>query len=150
MHSDPGEFLIGASLSILAYLILFILMKRFTQLMTPTVVKVMKYILALFIVAIIGSGTVNYLTYWSLPQSFQQGFKLIENHQRVTSQIGKVYGYSYAETDMPEPMDNPAELILTLNGTKGDMYMEVVLVKNEDTKDWSIFEFRKDSLIQDK
>jgi len=148
MMRTPLEFLTGVITSALIFLVIFVLIKKFTRLITPKVMRVMKDLLAFYILAIIGSGVGQYLIVWSLPQPLQQGFRLIEKHSRVTSQIGEVYGYSYLRSSIPQPEDDPARIIITLNGTKADIYLDILVTKDKNTKKWHLLEFKKDSLVQ--
>ncbi len=148
MHSTPIEFVTGVIITTLIYALIFLAVKRVAKLITPVFTKVMKYLVVLYAIAVLGSAFGSYQMTWSKPQSFQQGFVLLENSPRITSRIGKINGYSYSEKDMPDDEDNPARLVINLNGSRGDMHVDVLLSKDVHSKKWSILEFKKDSLIQ--
>lgn len=147
MHSTPLEFLIQVIVLLTSYILISLIIRRFTKLITPKVLKVLKYLLVFQVIAMMGSAFGQYQTFWSMPQSFQQGLRLLENSPSITSRIGELNGYSWIQSKEPKHEDNPVTLALTLSGPRADLYVEVVLVKDENSRIWSILEFKKDSLV---
>lgn len=95
--------------------------------------------------AIIAYWIVTYFTYYSKPESFEQGVELLRNSKDIESKIGIYESYTYFDKDLPKKTDNPATFKVSLKGDLATIYLSCKVQKDKSDQ-WHIVEIKQDSL----
>lgn len=109
--------------------------------------KLIKGFLILFPLAVLFSFVGSYLLEAGQPESFNEGVELLKQEPSVKSKIGKFKALHFNQNDLPKDSDNPAKLKFELEGQKGKVLIECLVIK-EGADNWEVTEIIKDSFVE--
>lgn len=97
----------------------------------------LKHFIVLFLYALLFSQVIG----WAMKEtdSFETAIKILKEDEIIRHYIGKYKGHSFDQKDLPTSEANPAEIKVTLNGTKGSVFIHCRMQLNKEWQ-WELKE----------
>lgn len=90
-----------------------------------------------------------YFTFDHEPDTFKNAVELLQNNKSIIEKIGDYKSYSYYAYDLPGEKDNPANIKVSLIGSRAAIYISCK-IRKDSAGDFHFIQIHQDSLVKSK